>query len=75
MTRAELHKLVDALPEAAVEAAGLLLTRAAQDPMIAVLDVAPLDDEPYTDEERAEDATALNEQGIPLEQARKELLG
>jgi hypothetical protein len=42
--------------------------------MVAVLDVAPLDDEAYTDEERAEDAAALKEPGVPLEQVRRELL-
>lgn len=52
MTRADLHHLVDELPEASLEAAARYLERA-QDPMLAVLDAAPPDDEPYTDEERA----------------------
>jgi hypothetical protein len=51
MTRAELHRLVDELPEESVDAAGVLLTRA-KDPTVATLEAAPLDDEPYTGEDR-----------------------
>ena len=51
MTRAELHRLVDELPEESVDAAGVLLTRA-KDPMVAALEAAPVDDEPYTGEDR-----------------------
>jgi len=52
MTRAELHRLVDELPEESVDAAGVLLTRA-KDPLIATLEAAPFDDEPYSGEDRA----------------------
>ena len=52
MTRAELHRLVDELPEESVNAAGVLLTRA-KDPLVATLEAAPFDDEPYTGEDRA----------------------
>jgi hypothetical protein len=52
MTRAELHRLVDELPEESVNAAGVLLTRA-KDPVVATLEAAPFDDEPYTGEDRA----------------------
>jgi hypothetical protein len=51
MTRAELHRLVDELPEESVDAARVLLARA-KDPMVATLEAAPLDDEPYTGEDR-----------------------
>jgi hypothetical protein len=51
MTRAELHRLVDELPEESVEAAGILLIRV-KDPMVATLEAAPFDDEPYTGEDR-----------------------
>lgn len=51
MTRAELHRLVDELPEESVDAAGVLLTRA-KDPLVATLEAAPFDDEPYTGEDR-----------------------
>ena len=50
MTRADLHRLVDELPEASLEPAAVLLERA-QDPAIARLEAAPWDDEPFTDEE------------------------
>lgn len=50
--RAELHRLVDELPDESVDAAGVLLTRA-QDPLVAALEAAPLDDEPYTEDDRA----------------------
>jgi len=52
VTRAELHQLVDELPDEAVESASSLLRRAA-DPTVRTLLAAPLDDEPDTPEERA----------------------
>ena len=52
MTRAELHRLVDELPDESVDSAGILLTRA-QDPVVAALEAAPFDDEPYTEDDRA----------------------
>jgi hypothetical protein len=54
MTRAELHRLVDELPEESVDAAGILLTRA-KDPVVATLEAAPFDDEPYTGDRAASD--------------------
>lgn len=52
MTRAQLHRLVDELPDESMDAAGVLLTRA-KDPVVAAFEAAPVDDEPYTDEDRA----------------------
>lgn len=52
MTRAELHRPVDELPEESVDASGVLLTRA-KDLLVATLEAAPFDDEPYTKENRA----------------------
>jgi hypothetical protein len=52
MTRADLHRLVDELPDESVDAAGVLLTRA-KDPVVAALEAAPFDDEPYTGDDRA----------------------
>jgi hypothetical protein len=52
MTRADLHRLVDELPDESVDAAEVLLTRA-KDPVLAALEAAPFDDEPYTGEDRA----------------------
>ena len=43
---------MDELPDESVDAAGVLLTRA-QDPLVAALKAAPLDDEPYTEDDRA----------------------
>jgi hypothetical protein len=51
MTRANLHRLVDELPDESVDAAEVLLIRA-KDPMLAALEAAPFDDEPYTGEDR-----------------------
>jgi hypothetical protein len=43
---------VDELPDESVDAAGILLTRA-RDPLVAVFEAAPLDDEPYPEDDRA----------------------
>ena len=51
MTKTELHRLVDALPDESLPAAAILLRRA-QDPVVAKLEAAPLDDEELTDEDR-----------------------
>lgn len=76
MTRAELHRLVDALPEASLEPAAVLLERA-QDPVVARLEAAPWDDEPTTPEEEAEVAEAVaalrRGEGIPLQDLIAEL--
>jgi hypothetical protein len=74
VTRAELHQIVDELPEASVEVAGQLLRRAAEEPEVAQLLMAPWDDEPVTEAEQAAVRKALREPGIPLEYVRKELL-
>jgi hypothetical protein len=50
MTRTELHRLVDALPDESLTAAAILLQRA-QDPVMAKLDAAPYDDEELTNED------------------------
>ncbi len=52
VTRAELHRLVDELPDENVDAAGILLTRA-QDAMVEALEAAPLDDAPCTEDDCA----------------------
>lgn len=53
MTRAELHQLIDELPEESIPAAKAALERALRDPVMAILDAAPVDDEPLTEEELA----------------------
>jgi hypothetical protein len=72
VTKGELHELVDALPDESLDAAGILLRRA-QDPVVAQLDAAPYDDEPYTAADRAAAGAALREPAIPWEQAKTEL--
>ncbi len=52
--RDALHRLVDALPDAAVsEAERLLEALASEDPVIQAARLAPLDDEPETPDEVA----------------------
>jgi hypothetical protein len=76
MTRAELHRLVDELPEASLEPAAVLLERV-RDSAVAHLEAAPPDDEPFTEDERREVYRALLRldagEGIPLDQLGTEL--
>jgi len=51
MTRSELHRLLDAVPDDTLEAAQRALEPLA-DPFLLALANAPVDDEPETDEER-----------------------
>jgi hypothetical protein len=75
MTRADLHRLVDELPDASIEPVAHVLERA-KDPMVAALDAAPWDDEPFTPEEQVAVAAADADPApsIPWEQAKRELL-
>lgn len=63
MTKTELHRLVDALPDESPPAAAILLRRA-QDPVAAKLDAAPYDDEELTDEDLRAVKEARSESGI-----------
>lgn len=63
MTKAELHRLVDALPDELLPAAAILLRRA-QDPIAAKLDAAVYDDEKLTDEDLRAVKEARSEPGI-----------
>jgi hypothetical protein len=79
MTKADLHRLVDALPTESVDAVGRWLARVTEDPMIAVLDAAPWDDEPSTPDEEsavgeARDAIAHGD-GVGWDQVKAELSG
>ena len=53
MTRAELHQLIDELPDESIPTVTSAVARAIHDPVAAVLDNAPDDDEPVTDEDIA----------------------
>jgi hypothetical protein len=79
MTRADLHRLVDELPDESVDAAMILLARA-KDPVLAALEAAPFDDEPETEEERCAVAEARAErkrgiEPVPLESVLAEFDG
>jgi hypothetical protein len=71
--REELHKLVDHIPEAGVDAARKVL-RTLVDPVELSLLTAPLDDEPETEEERQAVERALNDprSDVPLEEVLRE---
>jgi hypothetical protein len=72
VTRADLHRLVDELPEASLDVVAVYLERA-KDPELARLGALEWDDEPYTDEQRAADAAALTEAAVPWEEAKHQL--
>jgi hypothetical protein len=66
MTRADLHRLVDELPEESVDPAGVLLTRA-EDPVLAVLEAVPLTTSPT----RATTERLPRRAGRPTSEARR----
>jgi hypothetical protein len=72
MTKTELHRLIDELPEESWEAAAELLRRA-QDPVAAKLDAAPYDNEELTEEDLQAIREAQREPGIDWPQAEAEL--
>jgi hypothetical protein len=72
MTKTELHRLVDALPEESWSAAAVLLRRA-QDPVIAKLDAAPYDDEDFTEDDLHAVDEARREPGVRWSDAEAEL--
>jgi hypothetical protein len=72
MTKTELHRLVDALPDESLPAAAILLRRA-QDPATAKLEAAPFDDEELTDEDLRAVRQARTEPGIAWPDAEAEL--
>lgn len=72
MTKTELHRLIDELPEESLEPVGELLRRA-QDPVVAKLDAAPYDDEELTDEDLGAVREARREPGIEWSEAEAEL--
>ena len=53
MTRAELHELLDSLPDDRLEEARRRLAELVDDPVLRALMLAPVDDEPLTEDERA----------------------
>jgi hypothetical protein len=71
MTRADLHRLVDQLPEESIEPTAVVLERA-RDPLWAVLQAAPPDDEPVTPEDIAAVEEGRTQTGLSLEEFRAE---
>jgi hypothetical protein len=72
MTKSELHRLVDALPEQSLEAVAILLRRA-QDPVVGQLDAAPYDDEDFTGQDEEAVLDGLSEAAVPWSEAGSEL--
>ena len=77
MTKADLHKLVDAIPDARVESIAVLIQRVVDDPEVERLLGIPWDDEPLTDEEIAAHRAGLEAiergEGIEWEEAKRRL--
>jgi hypothetical protein len=71
MTRKELHRLRDALPNESLSAVATLLRRA-QHPVAAMLEAAPYDDEDLTDEDLRAITEARSEAGISWPDAKAE---
>jgi hypothetical protein len=72
MTKAELHRLVDALPDESLDAAAVLLMRVC-DPVVAKLDAAPYDDEGLTEDDQREIGEGLRGPSIPWSEVESEL--
>jgi hypothetical protein len=72
MIKTELHRLADALPDESLPAAAILLRRT-QDPVVAKLDAAPVDDEELTDDDRRAVSESREEPGIAWSEVEAEL--
>lgn len=81
-TTERLHHLVDVLPERELETAARVLEVLAErpdtvDPVALALALAPEDDEPVTDEDRAAIAEARRDRaagrGIPMDEVKRRL--
>ena len=71
-----LHQLVESLPAEQIPAALRYLNYLSVDPMLLSLLNAPPDDEPYTDEQRVQDAEAADSiargEGVTQEDVQRE---
>jgi hypothetical protein len=72
MTKTELHRFVDDLPEESLEAAAVLLRRA-RDPVVAKLDASPYDDEELSEQDLRAIREARSEPGVVWPEAKAEL--
>lgn len=79
VTRSDLHRLIDELREGELAPAASYLQRLHDDPFLAALEAAPLDDEPVTPEdiEAIERGREEHRRGetIPWEVVKREILG
>jgi hypothetical protein len=75
-TRQQLHQVLDQVPDDQLFAALRFLEFLKADPVTLAILNAPLDDEPYTEEEQREDAEANaafeRGEGIPMEDIKRE---
>lgn len=72
MTKAELHKLVDELPDEAVDTAAEVLERAAHHPEL-LAGLPPWDDEPVTEDEERQVVEARRKPSVPFEDLVRDL--
>ncbi len=77
MTRAELHEILDALPEADLPAAEAALRKLGESAVLNTLDHAPLDDEPDDDDFDGQLAQARQDaaagRGVTTDELRQRL--
>jgi len=73
MTRAELHQLLDEVPDARVDSVGIVLRRVVDDPEVERLLTIPWDDEPVSEEEDRLVVEARKEPSVPLDHLLREL--
>ncbi|HVT17760.1 MAG TPA: hypothetical protein VHQ90_16475 [Thermoanaerobaculia bacterium] len=77
MTRAELHEILDALPETDLPAAEKALRKLGDAAVLQALDRAPLDDEPDDDDHDGQLTEARRDaaqgRGVTTEELRKRL--
>lgn len=73
VTRAELHKLLDEVPDARVDSVGVVLRRVVDDPEVARLLTIPWDDEPVSEAEDRLVAQARQEPSVPLDELLRDL--
>jgi hypothetical protein len=75
-TKQQLHEAIDRLPDSRLPAALHYLLYLGADPVTLSLLTAPIDEEPYTEEEQRADAEALagleRGEGIPHQDVLKE---
>lgn len=76
-SREQLHELVDRLPDSEIPTALRVLAALSVDPLTRALAAAPLDDEPYTEEQQRRDLEAdariERGEGIPMEEVKRQL--